>query len=426
MTLTGLSIHLAVVGGLVVSMAAMTLICGSLSAMIERSGPIRLHHWAQNAGGRLAALQSRPRKYEMFRLLLSFLARLSVAGLFGSSLMLAAILGLPVGVLIAAGVTSLVVVVSELINRVLVGHNPEEALERLTPLFRGAFILLQPLVIVLLPLLPSSATRRSEDDSAGEASEEEIEAFIGVGAQEGIIDAGDEDLILRAIDFGDSLAKSVMTPRMDMTCISADVSLGTLVDLFIRSKHSRIPIYEDSIDSIIGVIHLRDLLPLLQRSVSVDLRSVAHPPHFVPETKRLDQLLSELQSLHQTLAVVVDEFGGTSGLVTIEDLLEEIVGEIVDEDEAAGPQNEPLEDGTWRIQARTSLSELSEIFGVTIEDPAYETVGGLIFGSLESVPKKGETIERFGLQFEVEEVGNRRVKTAIIGPRADDHLEAGE
>lgn len=426
MTLTGLSIHPAVVGGLVVSMAAMTLICGSLSAMIERSGPIRLHHWGQNAGGRLAALQSRPRKYEMFRLLLSFLARLSVAGLFGSSLMLAAILGLPVGVLIAAGVTSLVVVVSELINRVLVGHNPEEALERMTPLFRGAFILLQPLVIVLLPLLPSSATRRSEDDSAGEASEEEIEAFIGVGAQEGIIDAGDEDLILRAIDFGDSLAKSVMTPRMDMTCISADVSLGTLVDLFIRSKHSRIPIYEDSIDSIIGVIHLRDLLPLLQRSVSVDLRSVAHPPHFVPETKRLDQLLSELQTLHQTLAVVVDEFGGTSGLVTIEDLLEEIVGEIVDEDEAAGPQNEPLEDGTWRIQARTSLSELSEIFGVTIEDPAYETVGGLIFGSLESVPKKGETIERFGLQFEVEEVGNRRVKTAIIGPRADDHLEAGE
>ncbi|MEE8368951.1 MAG: hemolysin family protein, partial [Thermoanaerobaculia bacterium] len=389
MTLTGLSIHPAVVGGLVACMAAMTLICGSLSAMIERSGPIRLHHWGQNAGGHLAALQSRPRKYEMFRLLLSFLARLSVAGLFGSSLMLAAILGLPVGVLIAAGVTSLVVVVSELINRVLVGHNPEEALERLTPLFRGAFILLQPLVIVLLPLLPSSATRRSEDDSAGEASEEEIEAFIGVGAQEGIIDSGDEDLILRAIDFGDSLAKSVMTPRMDMTCISADVSLGTLVDLFIRSKHSRIPIYEDSIDSIIGVIHLRDLLPLLQRSVSVDLRSVAHPPHFVPETKRLDQLLSELQALHQTLAVVVDEFGGTSGLVTIEDLLEEIVGEIVDEDEAAGPQNEPLEDGTWRIQARTSLSELSEIFGVTIEDPAYETVGGLIFGSLESVPKKG-------------------------------------
>ena len=226
---------------------------------------------------------------------------------------------------------------------------------------------------------------------------------------------------MRVIDFGDSLAKSVMTPRMDMVCSSADVSLATLVDLFVRSRHSRIPIYEDSIDSIIGVIHIRDLLPLLRRHGSVNFREVARSLHFVPETKRLDQLLSELQELHQTLAVVVDEFGGTSGLVTIEDLLEEIVGEIVDEDEAAGPQNEPIGDGTWRIQAGTSLDELGEIFGVSITDDVYETVGGLIFGSLETVPEKGESIESYGLRFEVEEVGRRRIRSAIVGPNVVDH-----
>jgi CBS domain containing-hemolysin-like protein len=356
----------------------------------------------------------------MFRLLLSFLSRLSVAGLFGSVVMLGAGLGISGAIAWALASTSLIVVMSELLNRVLVGRNPEAVLERLTPLFRFALILLKPLLLLLLPLLPSSAIRRTEDDSPDEASEEEIEAFIDVGAQEGIIDSGDEDLILRVIDFGDSLAKSVMTPRIDMVCTSADVSLESLVDLFVTSKHSRIPIYENSVDSIIGVIHLRDLLPLLQAPGEVALREVANPPHFVPETKRLDQLLSELQALHQTLAVVVDEFGGTAGLVTIEDLLEEIVGEIVDEDEAEEPQNEPLRNGTWRIQANTPLSDLEEIFGLSIEDDTYETVGGLIFGSLEAVPSPGECIEKYGLRFEVEEVGERRLRSAIVFPVGAD------
>jgi CBS domain containing-hemolysin-like protein len=393
------------------------MILGGLSAMIERSGPIRLRHWGQNAGGRLSILQSQPRRFELFRLLLSLLSRLSVAALFGSMLMLGTALGYK-GLSLALGGTALVVMMSEILNRVLVGRNPEAVLERLTPLFRLAYFLLRPVLVVMLPLLPSAAIRRMEDDSPDEASEEEIEAFIDVGSREGIIDSGDEDLILRVIDFGDSLVKSVMTPRMDMVCTPADVDLDTLVDLFVDSKHSRIPIYQDSIDSVVGVLHIRDVLPMLQESARVDLLRLAHPPHFVPATKRLDQLLSELQALHQTLAVVVDEYGGTAGLVTIEDLLEEIVGEIVDEDELLEPQNEPLENGAWRIQANTPLSELAEIFDLSIEDETYETVGGLIFGSLESVAEPGESIESYGLRFEVEEVGKRRIRSAIVAPLA--------
>jgi len=290
----GSTIGPAIGACLVAALAVATVICGSLSAMIERSGPIRLRHWGQTAGGRLSTLQSRPRSFEMFRLLLSFLSRLAVAALFGSVLIFSAALGKPGGVLAAFVLTSLLVAISELLNRVLVGRNPEAVLERLTPLFRLALVLLQPLILLLLPLLPSGATRRSEDESPDEASEEEIEAFIDVGAQEGIIDSGDEDLILRAIDFGDSLVKSVMTPRMDMVCTSEEVSLEALADLFVSSKHSRIPIYEDSIDCIVGVIHIRDLLPLLQDPGLRVLREIAHPPHLVPETKRLDELLSDL------------------------------------------------------------------------------------------------------------------------------------
>ena len=221
-------------------------------------------------------------------------------------------------------------------------------------------------------------------------------------------------MILSVIDFGDAQVRSVMTPRMDMVCAAVGEKLEDLAELLVESRHSRIPLYRDSVDDIRGVLHIRDLLRGLRSPKPPPAAELVLPPVFVPETKPLGDLLRELQAAHQQMAIVVDEYGGTSGLVTVEDLLEEIVGEIVDEHDLEEPECEQLKDGGWRLDGRTSLDRIEQLFGVDLEDEPYETVGGLIFGRLGNVPEPGSTLEAVGLAFEVEKVGERRIESVVV------------
>ncbi len=407
---------LIIVKGLaIVVLGVVTALVAILAAMLERSGPIRLRHWAEEAGGGLLGLHASPVRFEVFRYLLSWLAKLLPLALFLAvwSGWPSQVLGL--GDLVGAGaVVALVLGLSEMVSRALVGRDPEEALRRLTPVYRVAQPLLLPLVALLAPLFPASMVQRRDDED--EVTDDEIEAFLTVGTQEGILEPGEEDLIARVIDFGDTLVKSVVTPRIDMVCAPADSDLETLAALFLESKHSRIPIYEGSVDQVVGVLHIRDLLGGLRSDHLPSARKLAMPPYFVPETKPLNELLEEFKAQHLQLAVVVDEYGGTSGMVTVEDLLEEIVGEIRDEHDEAMPINEALPDGRWRIDGGASLEVLEELFAAAIEGEPYETVGGLIFGLMGYVPEPGERLESHGLTFQVERVENRRVRSVLVGP----------
>ncbi|TNF84298.1 MAG: HlyC/CorC family transporter [Acidobacteria bacterium] len=401
-----------------------TILAIVLSILLERSSPIRLRHWAEEGGGRLLELYDRPARFEVFRFLFSWVAKIVPFALFFSMRRLFLALGSTRATLWSVVVVLLVLAASELLGRWLVQRDPERALRRLTKVYRVILFFLLPGVAVLTPLFPTSAVERVEDEDG--VTEDEIEAFIDVGTKEGILDPGEEELIMGVIDFGDTLVRSVVTPRIDIVCASVDSDMDELADLFLSSKHSRIPIYQESVDHIVGVLHIRDLLRGQRSTIPMALEDLAMPPYFVPETKPLNELLREFQEQRQQIAIVVDEYGGTAGIVTVEDLLEEIVGEIEDEHDEAAPVQEALPDGSWRIDGRESLELLDELFDVDIEQEPFETVGGLIFGRLGSVPRPGEAVESHGLRLMVERIDGRRIRSVLVEKLAAGGEEKGE
>ena len=383
-----------------------------LSALLERSGPIRLRQWAEDAGGNLRRLYDAPVRFGVFRFLLSLLSRLIPIVLVLALAQLLQIWNRRFPFFWAFGVVAVLVAFVEASNRALLARDPERALRALTRLYRVALVVLAPLVALLAPLVPSSHLERDENEE--DATDEEIEAFIDVGTREGILEPEQGEWLWSIVDFRDTQVRSVMTPRIDMICAPIEASLDMLAERFIESGHSRIPLYEDSIDHVVGILHIRDVLRAIRLPEPTPVREMIKPPLFIPETKALGELLKELQARFQQVAIVVDEYGGTAGLVTVEDLIEEIVGEIMDEHEALVAELEPLEDGAWRLDGRAHIELLDELFQVEIEEPEYETVAGLIFTSLGHVPQVGEKVDRFGLRFTVEAVADRRIQTVRV------------
>ncbi len=392
-----------------VLVAAAGLVGHLLASLLDRSGRIRLRHWAEEAGGRLRALYGRPERFLAFRSALAWMA----AALPVVALPLAAATFASPGIALAA--TLGLLACAEVGSRLVIGRFAEEALRALTGLYRALSLLLQPLLAVtrLLPVRSRPAMPDESDDSS-EASEDEIEAFLDVGAAEGILEPGDETLVARVIDFGDTQVRSVLTPRMDMVCAPEESSLDEVTRLFLDSRHSRIPLYRSSVDHIVGILHIRDLLAALQAPVAPALAKLTNRPLFVPDTKPLTELLQELQGRRQQMAIVVDEFGGTAGLVTLEDVLEEIVGDIADEHEEAAAAHEPADGGAWRLDGGVGLEALEELFEVDLAGEPYETVSGLVFGVLGDVPRPGDRVVRHGLELEVEEVAERRVRRVVV------------
>jgi putative hemolysin len=402
-----------------------------LSALLERSGPIRLRHWAEEAAGSLLRLFESPVRFGVFRSLLSLVSRLLPLGLYIALAALLRELGVLRPAAWAFGILLVIVAATEATNRFLVGHDPERALRALTRAYRAVLFVLAPLVTLLAPMVPARAFERPQEENGdgrtSEASEEEIEAFIDVGTREGILEPEEGEWLWSIVGFGDTQVRSVMTPRIDMVCAPVETGMDALAERFIESGHSRIPIYEDSIDHVIGILHIRDVLRAVRSPEPGPVRDLLKPALFIPETKPLGELLRELQARFQQVAIVVDEYGGTAGLVTVEDLVEEIVGEIMDEHEALVAELEPLENGAYRLDGRAHIELLDELFQIELEDeePEYETVAGLIFSELGYVPKEGESVESHGLRFTVEAVADRRIQTVRVEKIAPADEAAG-
>lgn len=415
---------------LLLGVAFVTLVGASLlavlAALLERSGPIRLRHWAQQTGGALGRLYAQSRRFEAYRFVLTVTARLALAGFFGLLVLAFAAEGLRVAMGVGFATLVAAVLVIEVTNRHVVGPHAEEALQALTLWFRWTSALAAPLLPLVAPVLPEPNV---EEDAADEDDEEvsraEIEAFIDVGRREGILEKAAEQLVRGVVGFGDTYARSVMTPRIDMVCAPLEATREQLADLVLASAHTRIPIFRGSIDEIVGILHARDLLRAIVHPDGRTLHEMLQPPHFVPETKPLSQLLRELQERHQEVAIVVDEYGGTQGMVTVEDLLEEVFGEIGDSDNGFEPERVQLPDGSWRVAARTHLEELEPLFSIQVAEGDYETVGGLIFGMLGHVPRVGESVEAHGLRFVVETADHRRARRVRVeaGARSEEGSE---
>jgi CBS domain containing-hemolysin-like protein len=397
-----------------------------LTALVERSGPIRMRHWVEESGGRLRSLYENPSRFAVFRYLLNLCAKIVPLALFAAFAKLFLGFGFGQPFLVAGVLVAVAMATSEVASRSLLKRDPEEALRRLTGLYRLTSALFAPIILAVAPLVRVQ-DEEEENETRGvaeEASEEEVEAFIDVGTKEGILEPADRELVWGVVDFGDTQVKSVMTPRVDIVAAKSDEPLDAVVKRVLEASVSRLPIYLESIDQIVGVVHLRDLLEAVVAESPANVVALAKPAMLVPETKLLGELLKEFQAKRQQMAIVIDEFGGTQGLVTIEDLIEEIVGEIQDEHDDAEPENQILEDGSLLLDGRAPVELLDEQFGWRPEEANSETVGGLVSGVLGYVPGGGEAIELHGLRFEVERADERRILTLRVRRAAEEHAAA--
>ncbi|MEV5648606.1 hemolysin family protein [Nocardia sp. NPDC052254] len=263
------------------------------------------------------------------------------------------------------------------------------------------------------------------------ASEVELREIVDMAQQSGVVDSEERRMIQSVFELGDTAARAVMVPRTEMVWIEADKTVAQAMSLAVRSGHSRIPVIGENVDDILGVVYLKDLVPYADRGRAVRVRAVMRPAVFVPDSKPLDALLDEMQRRRNHMALLVDEYGGIAGLVTIEDVLEEIVGEIADEydtDEIAPVED--LGDGVYRVSARLPVEDLGELFGLEIEEDDVDTVGGMLGHALGRVPLPGSEAVVHGLMLHGEggddARGRVRVHT-VLARRAEpegDHAGA--
>jgi CBS domain containing-hemolysin-like protein len=240
-------------------------------------------------------------------------------------------------------------------------------------------------------------------------------------------DADEEDereLIHSVFEFGDTVVREVMVPRTDMVVIKASSTLREALDTIIKAGYSRIPIYERDLDDIVAVLYAKDLLKkVLDMNPNEPVADLARDPLFVPEQKKVADLLREMQEQRIHMALVVDEYGGTAGLVTIEDLIEEIVGEIVDEYDQEEPLVEAVSENRVRVSARLPIDEVNDLLDVELPQEEWDTVGGLVFGLVGRVPRPGESVTYDGLQFTTERVAGRRIQKVLISKIAEQEQE---
>jgi len=259
-------------------------------------------------------------------------------------------------------------------------------------------------------------------------TEEELKTMVSMGEEEGIIEEEEKEMIHSIFEFGDTIVREVMVPRIDMVAVADSATLPDVLEVIIKAGHSRIPAYKDSADNIVGVVYAKDILmemnkpPGERRKIKELLRAAI----FVPESKRVSELLKELQKRKIHMAIVMDEYGGTAGLVTIEDLLEEIVGEIFDEYDLEEAMVEVVDDHTYRFDARADLGEAGELLGVEFPEDVAETIGGLVYNLLGHIPVKGESARFHKLLFTVQKVLGRRILKVLVDTRAPDEEAADE
>jgi magnesium and cobalt exporter, CNNM family len=329
---------------------------------------------------------------------------------------------------IVAGVAGFVVVCELVLPLLIVGRDPEKALELLLPTFAPIARVLSP---VTLRISRSVASRRQvpppAPDDADEEAAEVAKAYIDTAEQEGLIQGEERQLLRSIVDFGDTLVREVMTPRPDIVAVREDATIASVRALFREQEYSRFPVYRDSLDNIAGFLFIKDLWVLPHTSgEDQPIKPLLRPLVVVPETKRVSDLLKQFQRQQTQCAIVVDEYGGTAGLVTLEDLLEEIVGEIRDEYDV---ESEPIVDegrGRFVFSGKVNIDEVAQRLEVAIERAGFETVGGFLMHHIGRVPQAGETFDIADLTVEVLDAERRRINRVRIWKRVARQSQEAE
>jgi CBS domain containing-hemolysin-like protein len=362
------------------------------------------------------------------RLLATFLAtRLSGAVIVvGALMLLARELGGAIWILWAVVVALVILLLAHTLPRAWALGRQLQIVLRLAPFVRLLVLGLTPLTALLRRLNQGAA----RDDTAAETiflSDDGLRFLFNVAEEESTIQDGEKEMIASIFAFSDKLVREVMVPRIDVAAVSVDVPMTDALGVILKDGHSRIPVYRDSIDNIVGILNAKDLLRYLRDGrTDVPLGRILRTAYFIPESKKVDELLQELQQRRVHMAVVVDEYGGTAGIVTIEDLLEEIVGEIQDEYDAEEPTIEAVNEDEYLFDARVPLDEARKRLGVELPEEGGDTLGGFIYSQLGRVPAVADRIEYGDTVFEVLSVAGRRIKQVRVSRHVTELASQGE
>jgi putative hemolysin len=406
---------------LLVVFAAFLAAAETALTNLPRAKAIALKDEGRRGAGSLLHLLEHRERYLNPVLLLILVCHLTSAALVG---MIAESFVGGFGIAVAVVVTVAVIyVVAEAAPKTYTLQHPDRMALFVAPVvallagFWPVRVLTRALIGVSNLLVPGKGRKQGPV-----VSEDELLALAEVAVEEGEIESEERTLIRSIIDFGDTVAREVMVPRPDMVTIDHAASATEAMETVLACGYSRVPVAGDGgVDDLIGLVYAKDLMRAAKEGKAEHrVASMMRSAHFVPETKKVAELLREMQEKKQHMAIVVDEYGGTAGLVTLEDLIEELVGEIVDEYDVEDPLLEPLANGDVRVNARISLDEANELLHLELPTGDWDTVGGLVFNLLGHVPHEGETVDVDGHLLRAERVTGRRIGRVRITRRSDD------
>ncbi len=347
-----------------------------------------------------------------FQLIVSSTAELLLLSVFGLWVIISGAFSVPFDVRKAILVPVIYLIIEKILVSATAFLNREWILSRFIVIFLPFYYLF------FLFVLPASTIARRlikmEDEREEDEDEKESEekAFIDVATEHGIIEEEEKELIQGVLNFGDTLVKEIMTPRTDIAGVEQALSYQSLIKLFRTAKHSRMPVYRHTMDDIIGVVHLKDIV--VAQPETFVLSDFLQKPLYVPETKKVSDLLRDMQTARTKMTVVLDEYGGTAGIVTIEDLIEEIVGEIEDEHDSHYETIQQLGEDCLLVDGRCNLEDLEEETGINLEIGEIDTVGGAVFNIFGRIPKEGDSVEWSDFKLTVEKMKRRRVQSVRI------------
>jgi len=323
-----------------------------------------------------------------------------------------------IGLLILVGI---IIALLEWVIERFVSQTPEKWVTDLGWYIQVLSFIFYPLIHLSFRLSREQTTLQ---DYVGVVTEDELKLMVEAGQQEGVLEQEEGQMIVSIFQLGDTLTREIMVPRIEMVAIDIHTLLNNALDALIDSGHSRVPVYEGRVDNVIGILYAKDLLTVWRdgNGEGDDIRSILREPYFVPEAKKADELLAEMQHRRVHMAIVVDEYGGVAGVVTLEDIVEEILGEIQDEYDVEDMPYQLMEDGSYLFRGRIDIDDFNDIMDSDLPPEEADTLSGFIYGRLGHVPVTGERLSVDNLHLSVEQVSNRRIRLV----RARHEMSNGE
>ncbi len=311
-------------------------------------------------------------------------------------------------------ITIIILIFGEITPKTLASQNAEKVSIGVAKIISGVVIISTP-VVKVMNLITNGLIRILGGDTSGKTptiTEAELKTMVNVSHEEGVLEVDERRMINNVFDFGDSKAKDVMTPRTDMICVEDNITYDEIVSIFKEERFSRLPVYHESVDNIVGILYVKDIIFIdVEHFKTTDYM---REPFFTYESKPISELFSEMRNNRIPAAIVLDEYGGTSGLVTLEDMVEEIVGDIADEYDEQEKEIEVIKEDEFVVDGSTRLEDVNEMIGLHLESEDFDTIGGYVIGILGSLPDGGEEVEENGIKIVVEEVDKNRIEKLRI------------